>query len=123
MGIRSDLGIKLYGSDHAVLAREAKKVAAVVEKVTGAADVQVEITEGLPQLQIAIDRAAIARYGISVDDVNQVVETLLGGKPLTTINDGNQRYDVVFRLPPERQNDVETIKSANSLAARSQHPA
>ncbi len=110
VGIRSDLGIKLYGSDHAVLAREAKKVAAVVEKVTGAADVQVEITEGLPQLQIAIDRAAIARYGISVDDVNQVVETLLGGKPLTTINDGNQRYDVVFRLPPERQNDVETIK-------------
>ena len=110
VGIRSDLGIKLYGSDHGVLAREAKKVAAVVEKVQGAADVQVEITEGLPQLQIAIDRAAIARYGISVDDVNQVVETLLGGKPLTTINDGNQRYDVVFRLPVEKQNDVDTIK-------------
>lgn len=110
VGIRSDLGIKLYGSDHEVLAREAKRVAAVVEKVSGAADVQVEITEGLPQLQIAIDRAAIARYGISVDDVNQVVETLLGGRPLTTINDGNQRYDVVFRLPAGQQNDVETIK-------------
>ena len=110
VGIRSDLGIKLYGSDHEVLAREAKKVAAVVKQVSGAADVQVEITEGLPQLQIAIDRAAIARYGISVDDVNQVVETLLGGRPLTTINDGNQRYDVVFRLPAAQQNDVETIK-------------
>jgi cobalt-zinc-cadmium resistance protein CzcA len=70
----------------------------------------VEITEGLPQLQIAIDRAAIARYGISVDDVNQVVEMLLGGKPITTINDGNQRYDVAFRLPIDRQNDVDTIK-------------
>ncbi|ODT74131.1 hypothetical protein ABS71_05955 [bacterium SCN 62-11] len=110
VGIRSDLGIKLYGSDHGVLAREAKKVAAVVEKVQGAADVQVEITEGLPQLQIAIDRAAIARYGINVEDINQVVETLVGGRPLTTINDGNQRYDVVLRLPPERQNDVETIR-------------
>lgn len=110
VGIRSDLGIKLYGSDHAVLASEAKKVAAVVEKVQGAADVQVEITEGLPQLQIVIDRAAIARYGISVDDINQVVETLLGGRPLTTVNDGNQRYDVALRLPPEQQNDVETIR-------------
>ncbi|MBT9587998.1 efflux RND transporter permease subunit [bacterium] len=110
VGIRSDLGIKLYGSDHAVLAREAKRVAAVVEKVQGAADVQVEITEGLPQLQIAIDRTAIARYGISVDDVNQVVEMLLGGKPITTINDGNQRYDVAFRLPIDRQNDVDTIR-------------
>lgn len=110
VGIRSDLGIKLYGSDHEVLAREAKKIASVVKKVPGAADVQVEITEGLPQLQIAIDRAAIARYGISVEDINQVVETLLGGRPLTTINDGNQRYDVVFRLPPASQNDVEEIK-------------
>ena len=110
VGIRSDLGIKLYGGDHAILARDAKKVAAVVEKVQGAADVQVEITEGLPQLQIVIDRAAIARYGISVDDINQVVETLLGGRTLTTINDGNQRYDVVLRLPPDKQNDVETIR-------------
>lgn len=110
VGIRSDLGIKLYGSDHEVLAREAKKIAAVLEKVPGAADVQVEITEGLPQLQIVIDRGAIARYGISVEDINQVVETLLGGRPLTTINDGNQRYDVVFRLPPAAQNDVEEIK-------------
>ena len=111
VGIRSDLGIKLYGSDHEVLAREAQKVATVVEKVPGAADVQVEITEGLPQLQIAIDRAAIARYGISVDDINQVVENLLGGRPLTTINDGNQRYDVVLRLPSSQQNDVEAIKA------------
>lgn len=110
VGIRSDLGIKLFGSDHEVLAAEARKIAAVVEKVPGAADVQVEITEGLPQLQIVIDRAAIARFGISVDDVNQVVETLLGGRPLTTINDGNQRYDLVLRLPAESRNDPEVIR-------------
>lgn len=110
VGIRSVLGIKLFGSDHEILAREAKKVAAVVKTIPGSADVQVEITEGLPQLQIAIDRGAIARYGINVDDVNGLVETLLGGRALTTINDGNQRYDVVFRLPAASRNNVEVIK-------------
>jgi cobalt-zinc-cadmium resistance protein CzcA len=109
VGIRSDLGIKIYGSEHAVLRENAEKMAAILKQVPGAADVQVEITEGLPQLQIGIDRAAISRHGISIADVNEVVELLLGNRPVSTINDGNQRCDIVLRLPAASQNDPNVV--------------
>ena len=109
VGIRSDLGIKLYGSDHEVLREQAEKIAQVVRKVPGSADVQVEITAGLPQLQIGIDRDAISRFGISVADINEVVELLLGSRPVSSINDGNQRCDVVLRLPDESKNDPDIV--------------
>ena len=109
-GIRADLGIKMFGSDPKVLLEQANLIADTLRSVKGAADVQVETTQGLPQLEIVIDRDKIARYGINVADVNLVVEAALGGMPITRINDANQRYDVCARFPDSLRNNPEEIR-------------
>jgi cobalt-zinc-cadmium resistance protein CzcA len=114
-GVRADLGIKLYGAEHAQLAIEAQKIAAVVKQVPGAADVQVETTEGLPQLQIQIDRAQLAPYGLNVSDINQTLEAALGGRAVSTINDGNERYDITVALAENYRQDPEALASLKVL--------
>jgi heavy metal efflux system protein len=108
-GLRADLGIKLFGADNATLAETARKIAAIVKAVPGAADVAVEATEGMPQLQISLDRVAIARRGISISDVNTVIETALGSKSVTTITDGTQRVEVSVRLEKDFRDTPEKI--------------
>jgi heavy metal efflux system protein len=109
IGIRSDLGIKLFGPDRAELARIGGLIRTVVANVPGNAEPQLETTEGLPQLEIAIDRAAIARYGINVADINEIVEAALGGSTVTQITDGSQRFDVAVRLPERYRSDAQSI--------------
>jgi cobalt-zinc-cadmium resistance protein CzcA len=109
VGQRSDLAIKLYGADPEILAAEAAKIAAVIQKTPGAADVRTETTEGLPQLQIRLDRDAIARYGVRAAEVNAVLGTAVGGAVATTISDGARRVDVSVRLAPEFRDDPEQI--------------
>lgn len=109
VGIRADLGIKLFGDDPKVLVIKAKEISEVVTAVRGANDVQVEVTQGLPQLRIQIDRAQLARYGINVSDVNEVIEDALGGRAITQINDANQRIDVTVKLAENLRNDPEVI--------------
>nr|WP_281380389.1 CusA/CzcA family heavy metal efflux RND transporter [Armatimonas rosea] len=108
-GLRAELGIKLFGTDNKVLAEVAAKMATIVEKVRGAADVSVEATEGMPQLQIELDRAAIARWGVSVSDINAVIETALASKTVTSITDGSQRVEVNVRLEKPFRDDTQKI--------------
>ena len=110
-GVRSDVAIKLFGDDLDVLKETADRIAAVVRKVDGAEDVKVEATSGLPQLQIKPDRAAIARYGINVEDVNDLVETVIAGKEAGLVYEGEQRFDMVVRLTDPASRDVETIRN------------
>ncbi len=109
VGIRADLALKLFGDDGDVLNREAARLQRIVQSVPGAADVSFEVTQGLPQLQVRIDRARIARYGINVEDVNEVVEAALGGKPITQIADAARRFDVAVRLPEDLRDSPEKI--------------
>jgi cobalt-zinc-cadmium resistance protein CzcA len=109
VGIRADLGIKLFGDDPKVLVSKAKEISDVVSSVRGGSDVQVEVTQGLPQLRIQIDRAQLARYGINVADVNEVIEDALGGRAITQMNDANQRIDVTVKLAEKLRNDPEVI--------------
>ena len=109
VGVRANLGIKLFGPNPDVLAREANRIERIASKVPGAADVKAETTQGLPQLQIAIRRDQIARYGINVSDVNEVVETAIGGKVVTTISDGATRVDVSVRMPQSFRDDPDKI--------------
>jgi cobalt-zinc-cadmium resistance protein CzcA len=109
VGIRSDLGIKVFGPDREVLAQEGARVAQVVATVPGAVDVKTETTQGLPSLEIKIRRDEIARYGINVADVNDVVEAAVGGKAATVLTNGARRFDVVVRLAPEYRDDPEKI--------------
>jgi heavy metal efflux system protein len=109
VGIRADLGIKLFGDDMELLARKGAAIGRIVRSVPGAADVSVETTEGLPVLSIEIRREEIARYGINVADVQQVIETAVGGAEAGEIAEGNQRFDLVVRLDPQYRKDPEAI--------------
>jgi cobalt-zinc-cadmium resistance protein CzcA len=109
-GVRSDVAIKLFGDDLDKLKREAEKIARVVGKISGAEDVKVEQISGLPQLQIKPDRAAIARYGINVEAVNDLVESVVAGKQAGLVYEGEQRFNLVVRLNENAGRDVETIK-------------
>ena len=101
IGARSDVVIKIFGDDLDTLREQAERTARIVGKVRGAADVKVEQTSGLPMLQIAIDRSAIARYGINVADVQQLIQTAIAGTQATTVLDGFRRFGLVIRLIPE----------------------
>ena len=110
-GVRSDVAIKLFGDDLDSLKKHGDQIAATVGQVRGAEDVKVEQIAGLPQLQIKPDRAAIARYGINVEDVNTLVESVVAGKEAGQVYEGEQRFNLIVRLEEAASRDVETIKN------------
>lgn len=110
-GVRSDVAIKLFGDDLDTLKKQGDQIARVVGQIRGAEDVKVEQVAGLPQLQIKPDRSAIARYGINVEDVNNLVESVVAGKDAGQVYEGEQRFNLVVRLTETASRDVETIKN------------
>jgi len=110
-GVRSDVAIKLYGDDLDALKGKADEIVKVVQGVRGAEDVKAEATSGLPQLQITPDRAAIARYGLNVEDVNDMIQSIVAGKEAGKVFDGEKRFDLVVRLNDASSTSVETIKN------------
>ena len=119
-GVRSDVAIKLFGDDLDTLKKSADQIAAVVSKVAGAEDVKVEPVSGLPQLQIKADRATIARYGLNIEDVNTLIESIVAGKEAGQVFEGEQRFNLVVRLNEDAGRDVETIKNLLLLAPNGQ---
>lgn len=109
-GVRSDIAIKLFGDDLDKLRQTAEKISRVVKDIPGAADVKVEQTAGLPQLLITADRDAIARYGMNVEDVNNVVESIVAGKNAGVVYEGERRFDLVVRLSEASSEDEESIR-------------
>jgi cobalt-zinc-cadmium resistance protein CzcA len=110
-GIKADVAVKVFGPDSAVLERIGAQVLDVIEHVPGAADTQVEVLSGAAQLEIQIDRDAIARYGLHVNDVQEVVETAVGGRQATEILDGARRFPVVVRLPASMRETPDAISA------------
>jgi cobalt-zinc-cadmium resistance protein CzcA len=96
-GVRTDLAVKVFGDDMQELRATAEKVAAVLERIEGAADVRVEPVSGLPTLSVEPDREALARYGVSLGDLQETVEIAVGGRPVGRIVDGDRRFDIVVR--------------------------
>jgi len=109
-GIKSAIGIKIFGEDLTVLATKADAVARVLARVPGAADVNVEKVGGLAYLQIEIDRDKIARYGINGADVQNVIETAIGGKEATKVYEDLKVFSLAVRFPESTRNDIETIR-------------
>lgn len=109
VGIRSDLGVKLFGADPEVLQSQAARIAQVMRGVPGAEGVSVETVTGLPQLDLEIDRDRAARLGVRVDEINSVVEGALGGRPVTQITDGASRVDVAVTLPPSMRGNADLL--------------
>ena len=108
-GVRADVAVKVYGDDPAVLAEIGGAIENVVSGVAGAEDVGVEQTTGLPVLQITPDRAALARLGLNVRDVQELVSASLGGATVGQVFEGDRRFDVVVRLPEDVRADVDKI--------------
>jgi len=109
VGIRGDVGVKLFGPDREVRQQYAERIGKIALSVKGAEDVRVETTTGLPLLDIRIKRDEIARRGISVGDVQDLIETALAGKQASVIVDGNQRFPLVVRLASFFRADAEAI--------------
>lgn len=109
VGIRGDVGVKLFGPDREVRARYAEQIASVARTIPGAVDVAVETTQGLPLLDIGVRRDEMARYGVNAGDVQDVVETALAGKQASTVIEGDRRFPLVVRLAAEHRKDPESI--------------
>ena len=110
-GVKADVAVKLFGDDPATLEREARKIENILRRVRGVADLQTEALGGAGELQIAVNRAEMARYGLRVEDVKELIETAIGGGVTTEVIDGRKRFDVVVRLPEARRKEVETIRA------------
>ncbi|MGH9938948.1 MAG: efflux RND transporter permease subunit [Blastocatellia bacterium] len=110
-GVKAGVAVKLFGDDPEVLEREAKRIESALRRVRGSADVQTEALNGAAELQIAVNRAEMARYGLRVEDVKQVIETAIGGSVATEVIDGRKRFGVVVRLPESQRREIEAINS------------
>lgn len=108
-GVRAELAVKIFGDDLQRLAEAGNKVAVALNAVPGAADVKVEQVSGLPVLTVDIDRAAIARFGQNVSDVQSIVEIAMGGKSAGEVFQGDRRFDLVVRMPEDLRLDLEQL--------------
>ncbi len=108
-GVKSQIAIKLFGDDMDVLKNKADEIAKIVSKVKGVEDLRVEQVSGQSYVEININRRQIARYGINVADVQEIIETAIGGKAATQVFEGEKRFDVLLRFPEDKRNSIETI--------------
>jgi heavy metal efflux system protein len=108
-GVRSDLAIKVYGEDMEILLKYANQVAQELRRVRGAEDIKIEQVEGMPMLTVEIDRAAAARYGLNVSDIQEVIEIAMGGATAGHVMEGDRRYKLVVRLPENLRGNPKTL--------------
>lgn len=108
-GVRSDLGIKLYGDDLAVLERSAQKILAVLRQVPGSADAKAEQISGQPMLVVKPKRAALAQYGVSLETLQNIVTTAIGGQHAGFIYQGDRRFQLMVRLPEQLRSNPDTL--------------
>ncbi|MCG5260514.1 CusA/CzcA family heavy metal efflux RND transporter [Cupriavidus gilardii] len=109
-GVRSDVAVKVFGDDQAVLDRTAERIAAVVGTVPGASEVKVEQTTGLPVLTVHIDRHKAARYGLNLADIQDAVAIAIGGKEAGIFYHGDRRFAITVRLPDAVRQDIDALR-------------
>lgn len=110
-GVRSDVGVKIFGDDLDTLLTVAGQVQSVLQTISGAADLKTEQVSGLPMLTVKLNRSALARYGISVAEMQEIVEIAIGGKEAGHVFEGDRRFEIVVRLPERLRVDIDAIKS------------
>ncbi|MDY0070502.1 MAG: CusA/CzcA family heavy metal efflux RND transporter [Porticoccaceae bacterium] len=110
-GVRSDVAIKVHGDDLDELVRLGDEIEDLIADIPGAADAKTEQVTGLPLLSIVPDRAALARHGLAVADVQETLATAMGGRVAGQVFEGDRRFDIVVRLPEELRTDLEHLKS------------
>ncbi|WP_343739831.1 CusA/CzcA family heavy metal efflux RND transporter [Delftia tsuruhatensis] len=108
-GVRSDVAVKIFGDDMAVLEKSAQTVAGMLQQIAGASEVKVEQTTGLPMLTVQIDREKASRYGLNMGDVQDAISTAMGGTEAGTVFEGDKRFDIQVRLPDAVRNDLQAL--------------
>ncbi|MBC8979034.1 CusA/CzcA family heavy metal efflux RND transporter [Pseudomonas lurida] len=108
-GVRSDVAVKVFGDDMAVLNKSAGEIAETLQKLSGASEVKVEQTSGLPVLTINIDRDKAARFGLNVGDVQDTIAVAVGGRQAGTLYEGDRRFDMVVRLSDALRTDIDGL--------------
>jgi cobalt-zinc-cadmium resistance protein CzcA len=106
-GTRAQLIVKLFGEDINVLSEKSAEIAKVLSTIKGGTDLNTEKVSGQPYLTVTIDRARIARYGLNVSDVQNVIEIAVAGKAASTFYEENRSFDITVRLPEEKRNSLE----------------
>ncbi len=108
-GVRSDLGIMVFGEDLDQLGITAQEILEIVQEIEGAADARIEQTAGLPMLTLTPKREVLSRYGLSVRDAQHLISTAIGGESVGLIYEGDRRFPLVVRLPEEMRLDMDRI--------------
>lgn len=110
-GVKSQLAVKIFGEDLETLIELAEKVEHTLKEIPGARDVKAELVSGTSFLQIDIDRHKIARYGINVADVQEIIETAIGGKIATDVFEGQRRFAVTLRFAEDKRSNLQAIEN------------
>ncbi|QEY15954.1 MULTISPECIES: efflux RND transporter permease subunit [unclassified Cellvibrio] len=110
-GVRSDLGVKIYGDDLEQLRTAGNRIAAVLNRIEGAEEVKIEQTEGLPILSVEADRDILLRYGLNISEVQDTLAAATGGEEAGQMFDGDQRFELVVRLPEILRNDLKALSN------------
>jgi cobalt-zinc-cadmium resistance protein CzcA len=110
-GVRADVAVKIFGEDLKILKAKADEVARLAGNIEGASDIKIEKVSGQGYLNINLDRQAIARHGFNASDINDLIETAIGGKIATRIFEGQRSYSAAVRFPEDHRGDIETISN------------
>jgi cobalt-zinc-cadmium resistance protein CzcA len=110
-GVRADLAVKVFGDDFSSMLRAANQIAAILKEIEGAADIKVEEVQGLPVVEVRIDKAEIARRGLNLADVQDVVGVAIGGSPAGLVFEGDRRFQIVVRLADSQRSEVLALEN------------
>src|SRR5690606_27268296 len=110
-GVRADVAIKIFGEDLSILANKANEIKTLIQNVEGASDIVVEKVEGLPQMTVTYNRDKIARYGLNIYDINQLISMGFAGTTVGNIFEGEKRFDMVIRLDKDHRKNIENLQN------------
>lgn len=110
-GVRADVAIKIFGEDLSILADKADEVKELIKDVEGASDIIIEKVEGLPQMSVSFNRSKIARYGLNISDINQIISMGFAGGTVGQVFEGEKRFDLVMRLDQNNRKNLASLQN------------
>ncbi|WP_298494361.1 CusA/CzcA family heavy metal efflux RND transporter [uncultured Algibacter sp.] len=110
-GVRADVAIKIFGEDLTILANKANQIKSLIKNVEGASDIIIEKVEGLPQMSVTYNRSKIARYGLNIADINQIITMGFAGETIGTVFEGEKRFDMVIRLNKAHRTSIKNLEN------------
>ena len=110
-GVRADIAIKIFGDDLDILAKKGSEIGTLIKNVEGAADISVEKIAGLPEMSVQFNRAKIAKYGLNIQDLNDMISMAFAGKSAGSVFEGEKRFDLVVRLDKQNRQGIDNLKN------------